>query len=1006
MANSDSQKIAALRQTTDRLKVFISYSRHDSRFASEILGGLEYDGGFETLIDSHSIYEGEEWKARISSLIAECGTFIVILSPNWANSAICQWELDEAWRHSKRVVPVQATSLNGVSVPPRLAAINYVRFDESPDGTPRLFMDGMSAIRRVLITDLGWVREHARLLSKAAEWEAAGRVANRMLSGSDISTAKHWLETWPAGAPPPTELQRDYIAASQKAEAQLLSAERRRAEALQRAYNRARTALMTASVAALVAAGAGLFAYAKKLDAQRSATRAAEERDAALLVQSRHLNDIAARRIEAGAAHTAMLLALSGLPDPDARETARRPYLPELEGRLYESMFDNREQSLLPGHEAAVLDAAISADGKRIVTGSSDQWMRLWDAATGRETQRVKCESGPISAVAFTPDAARVVRACGTKAEVVDAQSGKILLELTDHTDEVVAVALSADGTHIVTGSDDHTARIWEANSGKLIANLVGHAGPISSVAISRDGSFVLTASRDATAMIWEVTAPAAPKAVFKEHALALSGIALSGDGRIAVTASTDKSIRLFEATTGKPVASPIQTEEPPTALAITFDGKRIVSGQSDGTVKVWDAASGALQLTVLGHAASITHVAFSGDGGRVLSSARDGTARVWQLSPTAEAPSGDARIEAISSVSVSSDGKRLVVAGKDKRAHVWRAGLQAPPVLVGGDDQEVTEAAISRDGSKVLAGGPDGRAYIWDTAAAKVLGHLDGHSGPVSSVALSPDGLRAATGSEDTTARVWEVETGRAISILKPHVARVTSIAFSANADRVLTGSGTSARLWDVDTGEQVAAFLSHTGSVLAVALSPRADLAASGGRDGSVRLWRIADAKQVHQLLVAGRSATSVAFSSDGSRIMSGWNDGQLRIWQVSTGALIASTKLHDATIAGLSVAAGTGQVVTGGSDGSVRMSTLFADTDSLVRQARLRAVRCLSPEERLTYHLPETPPRWCITGASKEAEHDPANWQPLWPYNSEDWRRWLIATDRGEKLHAPKS
>ena len=79
MANQDFENARSLRRLTDRLKVFISYSRHDAHLAAEIVGGLEFDGGFETLIDSHSIEEGEEWKARISALIAECGTFIGIL---------------------------------------------------------------------------------------------------------------------------------------------------------------------------------------------------------------------------------------------------------------------------------------------------------------------------------------------------------------------------------------------------------------------------------------------------------------------------------------------------------------------------------------------------------------------------------------------------------------------------------------------------------------------------------------------------------------------------------------------------------------------------------------------------------------------------------------------------------------------------------------------------------------------------------------------------------------
>jgi WD40 repeat protein len=1005
MANPDHENPHAPRREADRLKVFISYSRHDSRLAAEILGGLEFDGGFETLIDSHSIEEGEEWKARISVLIAECGTFIVILSPSWAASSICRWELEEAWRHNKRVVPLQAAPLSGVSIPPRLATINYVRFDENADGSPRLFMDGMSALRRALVTDLGWVREHARLFSKAAEWDSAGRVANRMLSGPDITAAKHWLEAFPSGAPPPTELHRDYITASDQAEAQRLSAERQRAETLRRAYHRTLAALVAASVAGLAAAGAGLFAYAKKLDAERSEARAATERDAALLVQSRHLNDIAAVEIEAGDAHTAMLLALAGLPDPKPRARAARPYLPELEGRLYESLFADRERLLLAGHEGPVLSAVFSADGTQIATGSADQSVRVWDSSGGSERRRAKCEAGPVNSVAFTPDGTLLIFACGSKAEIVDPQSGKVLLELVGHAEEVSSVAVSAEGTRIVTGSDDNTARVWDAASGALVATLAGHTGPVSGVAISGDGGLVVTASADATAMIWDVGSPAAPRAVLKNHALALSAVALSADGRLVVSASADKSIRIWESATGKPAAAIIHVGEAVTAVAVSADGKRVISGQPDGAVRIWDPATGAAVRTFLGHTAAITHVAISGDGRYLVSSSRDGTARLWDLTAPTDSLAGDGHGGKVTSIAITADATRLVTTGQDKRVRIWRVRAPTPPVVLGGPADEITEATISRDGLKVLTGGPDGVGRLWDTATGQVVARLVGHASPISSVALSADGRRAATGSEDATARIWDVQSGRLIAVLQPHAARVTSIAFSADGTRVLTGSATSARLWDADKGEQVAAFLGNTGSVLAVALSSDGQLAASGGRDGSVHLWSPSSEKETQRLHVAGTTATSVIFSSDDRRVLSGWSDGSLRIWDVGTGALIATIKMHDASVAGIAFAADTGRVVSGASDGTVRMATFFANTASLVWQARAQAVRCLTPAQRVKYHLEDVPPRWCITGAGEELESDVEKWRPLWPYQAADWRSWLIAQDRGQTLPPPE-
>jgi YjbE family integral membrane protein len=188
-------------------------------FADELAAGLVYDENFEVSIDRQAIHEGEDWKKRLGALIAGADTVVFILSPKSATSPICQWEVDEANLLSKRVVPVQASSLDGVQPPPQLAALNYVRFDPQDDGQPRSFMAGLQGLRRALTTDLDWVREHTRLLLRAHEWVAAGKTENRLLSGSDIAEAKQWLQRRPKNAPAPADLHLDFIRACETAEA-------------------------------------------------------------------------------------------------------------------------------------------------------------------------------------------------------------------------------------------------------------------------------------------------------------------------------------------------------------------------------------------------------------------------------------------------------------------------------------------------------------------------------------------------------------------------------------------------------------------------------------------------------------------------------------------------------------------------------------------------------------------------------------------------------------------
>jgi WD40 repeat protein len=69
-----------------------------------------------------------------------------------------------------------------------------------------------------------------------------------------------------------------------------------------------------------------------------------------------------------------------------------------------------------------------------------------------------------------------------------------------------VAVAFSPDGTRVVTGSWDNTARLWDAATGMVVATLAGHTGAVEAAAFSPDGTRVLTGSQDNTARVWSVS--------------------------------------------------------------------------------------------------------------------------------------------------------------------------------------------------------------------------------------------------------------------------------------------------------------------------------------------------------------------------------------------------------------------------------------------------------------------------------------------------------------------
>jgi TPR repeat protein len=225
-----------------KLRVFISYSREDLEFADQLHAALN-TYGFDSVIDRHGISGGEDWKRRLGNLIREADTVVFVLSPTSARSEICAWEVEEATRLGKRILPTICRPLEGVSPPPRLRDLNYILFHADPKTPGSGFGTGLTKLVAALNTDFDWLREHTRYLQRATEWDRGGRPANRLLSGDDIAEAKAWAASRPKSAPEPTALHLDFICASEEEAEARSNAQRKQLEEMAAAQAERETAL-------------------------------------------------------------------------------------------------------------------------------------------------------------------------------------------------------------------------------------------------------------------------------------------------------------------------------------------------------------------------------------------------------------------------------------------------------------------------------------------------------------------------------------------------------------------------------------------------------------------------------------------------------------------------------------------------------------------------------------------------------------------------------------------
>ncbi len=240
-----------------KLKVFISYSRRDLAFADQLAAILEWQG-FHVVIDRKGIHGAESWERRLGNLILESDAVVFVLSPDSAVSDICKWEVEEAARRAKRLVPILCRPLESAKPHDLLRDLNYIHFYAEPNLPGSGFGTGQVRLIDALKMDVGWLREHTRLEELAARWEASGRPIDLLVRGSELKGYQVWRAGRPTNAPDLTALQRAFLGASDSQETERASAERKRLDDMAAsqsertaALNRMEAALREAAVAQL-----------------------------------------------------------------------------------------------------------------------------------------------------------------------------------------------------------------------------------------------------------------------------------------------------------------------------------------------------------------------------------------------------------------------------------------------------------------------------------------------------------------------------------------------------------------------------------------------------------------------------------------------------------------------------------------------------------------------------------------------------------------------------------
>jgi WD40 repeat protein len=289
--------------------------------------------------------------------------------------------------------------------------------------------------------------------------------------------------------------------------------------------------------------------------------------------------------------------------------------------------------------------------------------------------QTLTSHKGPVASVTLTPDDSKLVTGSHDQTvRIWNMQTGRTLKTLKGHDRAICAVAMSGDGKLIASGGVDQTIRIWETRSGKLVQAFrglfSGHSDTVTALAFHPTSPMLVSASRDWTVQLWDLKLG---KAVddLKDQGEAILALAISGDGKTIAYGGTGKQIAIRNLKTGKARSLPIQ-KPPVLALAFSPLGDRLAVDQGN-EILLWDCDRKKTIAKLKGHQKAVSAVAFGPDNQSLVSGSHDKTLKRWQAHTGNPIDTLSGHRAEVLAVTYSSDGQLIVSGSADKTVKLWQ---------------------------------------------------------------------------------------------------------------------------------------------------------------------------------------------------------------------------------------------------------------------------------------------------------------------------------------------
>ncbi|XP_014252579.1 U5 small nuclear ribonucleoprotein 40 kDa protein-like [Cimex lectularius] len=214
--------------------------------------------------------------------------------------------------------------------------------------------------------------------------------------------------------------------------------------------------------------------------------------------------------------------------------------------------------STLSGHTGAIMDISFSTDGNTIFTCATDNTVAMWDIISGQRIKKLKGHSGFVNSCQPTRRGQLLIVSGSDDCSVRvwdPRKKGKATSLVNPY--QVLTVSFNDTAEQVFSSGIDNEIKIWDLRTNAVATKLRGHTDTVTGMALSSDGSYLLTNSMDNTLRIWDVRPYAPPERCVKilsghQHNFEknLLRCSWSPDGSKVSAGSGDRFVYVWDTTT------------------------------------------------------------------------------------------------------------------------------------------------------------------------------------------------------------------------------------------------------------------------------------------------------------------------------------------------------------------------------------------------------------------------------------------------------------------------